>query len=120
MQSVNISFLLSGSRLTADLYQANTLPAPELGLIFESKGEIQLESVCKSFAYLRKKPKKTKTNVLCASHIYKASQFMAWADGLGKWKRQANAGSRVITTMITFAFLEEMCWISCEWPVQVF
>lgn len=69
--------LTDGCRLTADLYQANALPAPALGLIFESKGEIQLESVCKSFAYVRKKKPKKTPNVLHVLHIYKASQFMA-------------------------------------------
>lgn len=37
-------------QITADLYQANTSLAPELEFTFESKVEIQLESVCKSFA----------------------------------------------------------------------
>lgn len=72
MQNVNINYFRSG--LTAALCQANTLPAPELVFIFESKGEIQLESVCKSFAHLRKKNKKKKP--FCALQIYKAPQYM--------------------------------------------
>lgn len=60
MQNVNINYFRSG--LTAALCQANTLPAPELVFIFESKGEIQLESVCKSFAHLRK-TKQNKKNL---------------------------------------------------------
>lgn len=61
IQKVNISCLyLSPSSDSLDLYQANTLPACKLGFLFESKGEMQLECVYKSFADLQKK-NKTKT-----------------------------------------------------------
>lgn len=61
IQKVNISCLnLSPSPDSLDLYQVNTLPAPKLEFLFESKGEIQLESVCKSFAHIKKKPKNKK------------------------------------------------------------
>lgn len=75
IQKVNISCLyLSPSSDSLDLYQANTLPACKLGFLFESKGEIQLECVYKSFADIQKKKKK---NDFYALHIYKAPQYMA-------------------------------------------
>lgn len=62
IQKVNISCLyLSPSSDSLDLYQANTLPACKLEFLFESKGEIQLECVCKSFAHIKKTQNKTKT-----------------------------------------------------------
>lgn len=64
IQKVNISCLyLSPSSESLDLYQANTLPACKLEFLFESKGEIQLECVCKSFAHIKKK-KKNKTKMI--------------------------------------------------------
>lgn len=56
MQNVNIIHLnLAAGPDSLQIFIEQTLCLPELEFIFESKVETQLESVCKSFAHIRKK-----------------------------------------------------------------